>query len=42
MAEVITESSHRQFRVELLLAVKALKSHVTNQDKFAAGLDWKR
>jgi len=42
MAEVLTESSQRQLRSELLTAVKALKSHVTNRDKFAAGLDWEK
>jgi len=42
MAEVISGSSQRQLRAELLSAVKALKSHVTNRDKFAAGLSWKK
>ena len=42
MTEVPTESSQRQLRAELLSAVKALKSHVTDQDKFAAGMEWKK
>jgi uracil-DNA glycosylase len=42
MAEVLTESSQQQLRSELLAAVKALKSHVANQDEFAARLSWKK
>lgn len=42
MAEVLTESSQEQLRSELLSAVKALKSHVTNRNKFASGLSWKK
>ena len=42
MTEVFTESSQQQLRAELLSAVKALKSHVINQDKYALGLDWKK
>ena len=42
MAEVLNESSQQQLRSELLAAVKALKSHVTNQDKNASGLSWKK
>jgi uracil-DNA glycosylase len=42
MAEILTESSQRQLRAELLSAVKSLKSHVTGEDKFAIGMDWKK
>ena len=42
MAEIITESSQRQLRAELLAAVKALKSHVINQEKYAVGMEWKK
>jgi uracil-DNA glycosylase len=42
MVEVLHDSSQQQLRAELLSAVKALKSHVIDQDKFAAGLDWKK
>jgi len=41
MAEALREST-QQLRLELLSIVKSLKSHVMNQDKFAAGLKWKK
>jgi uracil-DNA glycosylase len=42
MVEVLTESAQRQLRAELLSAVKALKSHVTNSDKYTTRMDWKK
>jgi uracil-DNA glycosylase len=42
MVEVLTASSQRQLRTELLSAVKALKNHVTNPDKYAVGLSWEK
>jgi len=43
---MITENpaglSSRQLRAELLSAVKALKTHITGQNMYAAGLDWKK
>ncbi len=42
MAEILTKLSQRQLRAELLSTVKALKSHVTNQDKYAVGIEWKK
>lgn len=42
MAEVLTESAERQLRVQLLAAVKALKNHLTEPDKYAVGLKLKK
>jgi uracil-DNA glycosylase len=42
MVEVLPELVQRQLRADLLAAVQALKSHVTDQGKFAAGLNWKK
>jgi uracil-DNA glycosylase len=42
MPIVLTESSQRQLRSELLSTVKALKAHLTNENKFAFGLKWKK
>jgi DNA polymerase len=42
MAEVINGSDQQQLRSELLSAVKSLKSHVVNQGKMSAGLEWKK
>jgi uracil-DNA glycosylase len=42
MSVVLTESSQQQIRTELLMAVKALKTHVTNKGRFASGLEWKK
>ncbi len=42
MAVITPESGERQLRSELLSAAKALKSHVTNSDKYAAGLSWRK
>jgi DNA polymerase len=42
MAEILSVSSSDQLRVELLSALKSLKNHVKNQDKFAGGLDWNK
>lgn len=41
MEELLTDVSIRQLRVELLSAVKNLKIHVADQNKFAVGIDWK-
>lgn len=38
MMEVLTESAERQLRTQLLAAVKALKNHLTEPDKYAVGL----
>jgi uracil-DNA glycosylase len=40
MAEEINGSDQQQLRSELLSAVKSLKSHVVNQGKMSAGLEW--
>lgn len=42
MGEVINGSDQQQLRAELLSAVKSLKSHVVNQNKISAGLEWKK
>lgn len=42
MVEVLTGSSRQQLRAELLSAVKALKSQVTNQDSNASGLSFRK
>jgi uracil-DNA glycosylase len=42
MADIISLSSSDQLRADLLSAVKALKNHLQNQDKFAARLDWNK
>lgn len=42
MVEVLTESAERQLRADLLAAVKALKNHVTEPDKYAVGLKWEK
>ncbi len=42
MAEILSESSQRLLRAELLSTVKALKGHVTDQDKYAVGMEWKK
>lgn len=40
MADVVAGSSQQKLRSELLAVVKALKSHVADQNKFGVGLDW--
>lgn len=42
MAEIPSEMLADQIRTELLSALKVVKSHVKNSDKFAIGLDWKK
>lgn len=42
MPTVLTESSQKQLRTELLSAVKALKTRIINQDRFDAGLEWNK
>ncbi|PKN76310.1 MAG: hypothetical protein CVU52_05360 [Deltaproteobacteria bacterium HGW-Deltaproteobacteria-10] len=42
MVEILSESSQRFLRAELLATVKALKGHVTDQDKYTVGLEWKK
>jgi uracil-DNA glycosylase family 4 len=42
MAEIPSEIPADQIRAELLAALKVVKSHVQNSDKFAAGLEWKK
>jgi uracil-DNA glycosylase len=42
MAETPSEMLSDQLRTDLLSALKAVKSHVKNSGKFAAGLDWKK
>jgi len=42
ITENLTGSSSRQLRAELLSAVKALKTHITDQNMYAAGLYWKK
>jgi uracil-DNA glycosylase len=40
MAQILSVSSSDELRSELLTALKSLKTHVKNQDKFAGGLVW--
>jgi uracil-DNA glycosylase len=42
MEEVLTAAAQRQLRAELLSAVKALKGHLTEPDKYAVGLNWEK
>ena len=42
MAEIPSEMLADQIRTELLSALKVVKSHVKNSDKFAIGLNWKK
>jgi len=42
MSEVLTVATQRQLRAQLLSAVQALKNHITEPDKYAAGLSWKK
>lgn len=42
MVEVSVEASKAQLRVQLLSAVKALKSHINDFDKYAAGISLKK
>jgi uracil-DNA glycosylase len=42
MAEIYPEIQSDQIRSALISTLGALKSHVKNSDKFAAGLDWKK
>ena len=42
MEEVLTAAAQRQLRAELLSAVKALKGHLTEPNKYAVGLNWEK
>ena len=42
MVELSAETSQQQLRTKLLSAVKALKSHVKDIDKYAAGVSLKK
>jgi uracil-DNA glycosylase len=42
MVEILTASTQRQLRAELLSVVKTLKNHLTEPDKYAVGLNWKK